>query len=107
MNRLVRMAAGARLMLEGAEWTVEECRPQSGRVVLRGAGGQRRPVTIRALVNDPGFRPAPSEPPGRAADSASSAPPGPRSGRPLKDPPVRAATGRELRPSRARGASPR
>jgi hypothetical protein len=32
-----------------------------------GTGGQRRPVTIRALVNDPGFRPVPSEPPGRAA----------------------------------------
>ncbi len=67
MNGLVRLAAGARLALDGAEWTVEECRPQSGRVVLRGTGGQCRPVTIRALVNDPGFRPAPSEPPGRAA----------------------------------------
>ena len=44
---LVRLAAGARLMLDGAEWAVEECLPQSGRVVLRGAGGQRRPVTIR------------------------------------------------------------
>jgi hypothetical protein len=60
MAGLVRLAAGARLMLDGAEWTVEECRPQSGRGVLRGAGGQRRPVTLRALVNDPGFRPVPA-----------------------------------------------
>ena len=69
MAGLVRLAAGARLMADGAEWTVEECHPQSGRVVLRGAGGQRRPVTIRALVNDPGFRPVPSgtDPPGRMA----------------------------------------
>ena len=59
MAGLVRLSAGARLMLEGAEWTVEECWPQSGRVVLRGPDGQRRPVTIRALVNDPGFRPVP------------------------------------------------
>ncbi len=69
MAGLVRLAAGARLMADGAEWTVEECHPQSGRVVLRGAGGQRRPVTTRALVNDPGFRPVPSgaDPPGRMA----------------------------------------
>jgi hypothetical protein len=67
MTGLVKLAAGARLMLDGAEWTVEECRPQSGRVVLRGAGGQRHPVTIRALVNDPGFRPVPADPPGRVA----------------------------------------
>ena len=40
---LVRLSAGARLMLDGAESAVEECLPQSGRVVLRGAGGQRRP----------------------------------------------------------------
>ena len=57
---LVNLSAGARLMLDGAEWAVEECLPQSGRVVLRGAGGQRRPVTIRALVNDPGLRPVPA-----------------------------------------------
>jgi hypothetical protein len=30
MTGLVRLAAGARLMLDGAEWTVEECHPQSG-----------------------------------------------------------------------------
>jgi hypothetical protein len=66
---LVRLSAGARLMLDGAEWAVEECLPQSGRVVLRGAGGQRRPVTIRALVNDPGLRPVPAQagPPSREA----------------------------------------
>jgi hypothetical protein len=56
---LVMLSAGARLMLGGAEWEVEECLPQCGRVVLRGAGGQRRPVTIRALVNDPGLCPVP------------------------------------------------
>jgi hypothetical protein len=67
MTGLVKLAAGARLMLDGAEWTVEECRPQSGQVVLRGAGGQRRPVTIRELVNAPGFRPVPAGPPGRVA----------------------------------------
>jgi hypothetical protein len=55
----VRLSAGARLMLDGAEWEVEECLPQSGRVVLRGADGQRRPATIRTLVNDPGLRPVP------------------------------------------------
>ena len=60
MAALVALAAGTRLMLDGAEWRVKECHPQSGRAVLSGAGGQRRPVTIRALVNDPGFRPAPA-----------------------------------------------
>jgi len=60
MAGLVKLSAGARLMLDGAEWTVAECWPQSGRVVLRGADGQHRPATIRALVNDPGFRPVPA-----------------------------------------------
>jgi hypothetical protein len=54
----VSLAVGARLVLDGAEWTVQGCWPQSGRVVLQGADGTRRPVTIRALVNDPGFGPA-------------------------------------------------
>jgi hypothetical protein len=49
----VSLAVGARLSLDGAEWTVEECWPQSGRAVLRGADGTRRPVTVRTLVNDP------------------------------------------------------
>jgi hypothetical protein len=68
----VKLASGARLMLDGAEWTVEECRPQSGRLVLRGVGGQRRPVTIRALVNDPGFGPVPA--PGPAGDGERAGP---------------------------------
>jgi hypothetical protein len=42
MAGLVRLSAGARLMLDGAEWEVEECLPQCGRAVLRGAGGRRR-----------------------------------------------------------------
>jgi hypothetical protein len=53
----VSIAVGARLTLDGAEWTVEGCWPPSGRVVLRGADGTRRPATIRALVNDLGFGP--------------------------------------------------
>jgi hypothetical protein len=66
---LVSLAAGARLMLDGAEWTVEDCWPQSGRVVLRGTDGTRRPATMRALVNDPGFGPAGAgdDPAGRTA----------------------------------------
>jgi hypothetical protein len=70
----VSLAAGTRLMLDGAQWMVEECWPQSGRVVLRDADGTRRPVTIRALVNDPGFGPATAgdEPPGRTGPRQKS-----------------------------------
>ena len=49
---LVRLSAGARLMLDGTEWEVEEFLPQCGRAVLRGAGGQRRPQ-IWSNIMDP------------------------------------------------------
>jgi hypothetical protein len=46
MTGLVKLLAGARLMPDGADWTVKECWPQSGRVVLHGTSGERRPVMI-------------------------------------------------------------
>lgn len=52
----VSLAAGARLMLGGAEWTVEECWPQSGRVVLQGADGTRRPVRLSCPSHRPAAR---------------------------------------------------
>jgi hypothetical protein len=50
------LAAGSALVLDGAEWMVERLEPQHGRVLLVDSGGNRLPVNIRSLVNDPRCR---------------------------------------------------
>ena len=50
------LGAGAVLVLEGREWTVERAEPQFGRVVLLASGGERMPVSIRFLMHHPQCR---------------------------------------------------
>ncbi|MDX8053842.1 hypothetical protein SK571_31115 [Lentzea sp. BCCO 10_0798] len=50
------LSAGALLVLDGAEWAVELPEPQLGRVRLVDAAGQRRTISMRALLHHPGCR---------------------------------------------------
>ncbi|MFK0251975.1 hypothetical protein ACIQUM_45375 [Amycolatopsis azurea] len=56
MTSTVDLGAGAVLVLNGEEWTVERTEPQLGRVVLVNTGGERLPVTIRFLMHHPDCR---------------------------------------------------
>ena len=47
------LPAGAAVMLDGAEWTVERREPHLGRVHLVGADGARQRVSLRFLANHP------------------------------------------------------
>jgi hypothetical protein len=57
---LVELAPGARLAVDGVDWTVESIRPQLGQVSLRSPDGDQQQTTIRWLVNHPGCRPVPT-----------------------------------------------
>ncbi len=52
------LPAGAAVVLDGAEWTVERREPHLGRVHLVGAGGARQRVSLRFLANHPGCWPS-------------------------------------------------
>ncbi|MFG3602642.1 COG3415 family protein [Micromonospora chersina] len=52
------LTPGARLALDGVEWTVESFAPQHGRVVL-DRSGERLHATVRMLVNHPRCRSLP------------------------------------------------
>lgn len=70
MNRVavvLDLTPGAGLQHGGEQWTVESFAAPSGRVVLSG-GGQRVHTTVRALVNDPGWRAMPGGPPAGRGD---------------------------------------
>jgi hypothetical protein len=50
--------AGAELVLEGAEWTVERREPHLGRVhLVRRVDGARQQVSMQFLANHPGCWP--------------------------------------------------
>jgi hypothetical protein len=48
------LTPGARLSLDGVEWTVTEFAPQYGRVVLGTDDGEQLTTTVRDLLNRPG-----------------------------------------------------
>ncbi|HZO68818.1 MAG TPA: hypothetical protein VFB74_27815 [Kribbellaceae bacterium] len=50
------LSAGARLVLDDVEWTVESVEPQYGRVLLVRARGEMLRTSVRALLNHPGCR---------------------------------------------------
>jgi hypothetical protein len=52
----LNLAPGCELVLDGVAWQVGSVEPHHGRVLLRGADGERRQATIRWLVNHPGRR---------------------------------------------------
>ena len=52
------LSPGARVVLDGTEWTVERREPHLGRVLLVGADGVRQQVSFRFLANHPGCRPS-------------------------------------------------
>ncbi len=45
------LSAGAAVVLDGSEWTVERREPHLGRVHLVGADGARQRVSLRFLAN--------------------------------------------------------
>jgi len=51
---VLELPAGATVVLDGVEWTVERREPHLGRVHLVGDDGSRRQVSIRFLANHPG-----------------------------------------------------
>src|SRR5689334_4218713 len=55
---MLDLGAGARLVIDGAAWSVESFEPQFGRVLLCGEDGARMRSSVRTLLNDPGCRPA-------------------------------------------------
>src|SRR5205814_880907 len=52
------VAVGSCLVLDGAEWIVEQLEPQYGKVALTRADGERIRVSIRFLVSHPQCRPS-------------------------------------------------
>jgi hypothetical protein len=62
VSRLLDLALGAALVLDGTEWTVEHAEPHLGRVVLRNGRGERLQTTMRFLMHHPDCHPA-SRPP--------------------------------------------
>ena len=52
------LAVGSGLVLDGAEWIVEQLEPQYGIVTLTRADGERMRVSVRFLVSHPQFRPS-------------------------------------------------
>ncbi len=50
------LTPGCELVLDGVAWQVESVEAHHGQVLLRGADGERRQVTIRWLLNHPGRR---------------------------------------------------
>ena len=56
----VGLSPGGRLVLAGSQWQVEEFAPHTGRVLLRGGGGQELATTVRALVSQSDCRPTPA-----------------------------------------------
>ena len=52
------LAVGSALVLDGAEWTVEQLQPQYGAVVLTRGDGQRMRVSVRFLISHPHCRPS-------------------------------------------------
>ena len=52
------LAVGSALVLDGAEWTVEQLQPQYGTVVLTRGDGQRMRVSVRFLISHPHCRPS-------------------------------------------------
>jgi hypothetical protein len=52
------LAAGSALVLDGAEWAVEQLQPQYGTVVLTRGDGQRMRVSVRFLISHPHCRPS-------------------------------------------------
>lgn len=55
---VLELPAGATVVLDGAEWTVERREPHLGRVHLIGGDGSRQQVSIRFLANHPGCWPS-------------------------------------------------
>jgi len=55
---VLELSAGAAVVLDGVEWTVERREPQLGRVQLVGADGARRRVSLRFLASHPGCWPS-------------------------------------------------
>jgi hypothetical protein len=55
---MLDLSTGAKLRLDGVEWTVESFAAQYGRVVLN-RGGQQLHMTVRTLVHHPDCRPLP------------------------------------------------
>jgi len=53
------LAVGCGLVLDGAEWIVEQLEPQYGTVALTRADGERMRVSVRFLVSHPQGRPSP------------------------------------------------
>ncbi len=52
------LAVGSGLVLDGAEWIVEQLEPQYGIVALTRADGERMRVSVRFLVSHPQCRPS-------------------------------------------------
>ena len=52
------LAVGSGLVLDGAEWVVEQLEPQYGAVALTRADGKRMRVSVRFLVSRPQCRPS-------------------------------------------------
>ena len=52
------LAVGSGLVLDGAEWTVEQLEPQYGIVALTRADGERMRVSVRFLAGHPQCRPS-------------------------------------------------
>ena len=52
------LSPGAAVVLDGAEWLVEQAEPHHARVVLVGSGGARMTVSFRFLINHPNCRPS-------------------------------------------------
>src|SRR5262249_30297389 len=55
---VLELPAGATVVLDGGEWTVERREPHLGRVHLIGGDGSRQQVSIRFLANHPGCWPS-------------------------------------------------
>ncbi|MFJ2374531.1 hypothetical protein ACIOZL_17190 [Streptomyces sp. NPDC087769] len=53
---MVDLSPGARLVMDGREWTVEWREPHLGRVQLVAADGERRMASFRFLANNPDCR---------------------------------------------------
>ena len=58
MVPVLDLAVGSCLVLDGAEWIVEQLEPQYGKVALTRADGERIRVSIRFLVSHPQCRPS-------------------------------------------------
>jgi hypothetical protein len=52
------LSPGAAVVLDGAEWRVEQAEPHHARVVLVGTAGERMTVSFRFLINHPNCRPS-------------------------------------------------